>query len=119
MKGAGYQLRKQERFPPAIVNDMVKTGNQQNPEFDGKDKYLGSEVYHLFLHNDDVHSFEFVIQALVEVCDHTPVQAEQCATITHHHGRCMVRKGDRESIGAMRDHLAERGLTTSIERINT
>ena len=40
----------------------------------------------LILFNDDVHSFDFVIEALIEVCEHELLQAEQCTIIVHFKG---------------------------------
>jgi len=47
----------------------------------------------LVLHNDDINTFDYVMDTLVEVCDHSLTQAEQCATITHYKGKCEVRSG--------------------------
>jgi ATP-dependent Clp protease adaptor protein ClpS len=52
-------------------------------------------VYHdLVLYNDDINTFEFVIESLVEVCGHEFEQAEQCALIAHFQGQmyCKIRK---------------------------
>ncbi|MBK6282933.1 MAG: ATP-dependent Clp protease adaptor ClpS [Draconibacterium sp.] len=46
----------------------------------------------LILHNDDVHSFEYVTHALIEVCKHSFEQATQCTMITHYKGKCDVKK---------------------------
>ena len=68
----------------------------------------------LLLHNDDFHTFDFVVEALVDVCRHDPSQAEQCAYITHFKGKCDVKKGKLSTIKPMRDRLAEKGLKVSI-----
>ena len=71
--------------------------------------------YLLILHNDDVHSFDYVINALVEVCEHTFEQAVQCTYIAHHKGSCDIRKGKLEQLKPIRDILTERELITTIE----
>jgi len=68
----------------------------------------------LMLINDDFHTFDFVVYALVDVCRHDPDQAEQCAYITHYKGKCDVKKGDMSTIKPMRDRLAEKGLKVNI-----
>jgi len=69
----------------------------------------------LILYNDDVNTFEFVIDTLVEVCNHEPEQAEQCALITHYKGKCNVKTGDYHEVKPMCDEMTNRGLTVSIE----
>ena len=68
----------------------------------------------LLLINDDFHSFDFVVDALVDVCRHDSTQAEQCAYITHYKGKCDVKKGKMSTIKPMRDLLAEKGLKVKI-----
>ena len=50
-----------------------------------------SKLNEIILFNDDVNTFDFVIEMLVNVCDHTPIQAEQCAIIVHFKGKCSVK----------------------------
>jgi len=68
----------------------------------------------LLLINDDYHTFDFVVDALVDVCNHDPNQAEQCAYITHYKGKCDVKKGTLSIIKPMRERLADKGLKVSI-----
>ncbi|WP_421920514.1 ATP-dependent Clp protease adaptor ClpS [Marinifilum sp.] len=68
----------------------------------------------LLLHNDDHHTFDFVIGALIDVCKHDPEQAEQCAYITHYKGKCDVKKGKMSVIRPMRDGLTKKGLKVTI-----
>ena len=37
----------------------------------------------IVVYNDDVNTFDHVIDTLIEVCDHTPIQAEQCLSLIH------------------------------------
>ena len=69
----------------------------------------------LILFNDDVHSFDFVIEALIEVCEHELLQAEQCAIIVHFKGKCAVKQGSYEKLEPMCTALLERGLTAEIQ----
>ena len=76
----------------------------------------GSEdVHFLVLYNDDFNTFDFVIKSLVEVCDHSAEQAEQCATIAHFKGKCEVRKGMRPDLQPMQLGLIRRNLKALIE----
>ena len=54
--------------------------------------------FSLILFNDDFNTFEFVIETLMEVCDHNAEQAYQCALITHYKGKCKVKKGMKEDL---------------------
>ena len=69
----------------------------------------------LILFNDDVHSFDFVIEALIEVCEHELLQAEQCTIIVHFKGKCAVKQGTYEKLEPMCTALLERGLTAEIQ----
>ncbi|HEX3009720.1 MAG TPA: ATP-dependent Clp protease adaptor ClpS [Bacteroidales bacterium] len=69
----------------------------------------------LILHNDDVHSFEYVIDVLVKVCDHDVYQAEQCAYITHYKGKCDVKRGAIDKLAPLRYQLIEKGLQATID----
>ncbi len=69
----------------------------------------------LILHNDEVNTFDFVIESLIEVCEHTTEQAEQCTYLVHYKGKCDVKSGSFDSLRPMRHALADRGLTATIE----
>lgn len=69
----------------------------------------------LTLHNDDVHTFDYVIETLMDVCDHDLVQAEQCAYIVHYKGRCDVKKGTVDCLQPMKSKLIEKGLVATID----
>lgn len=68
----------------------------------------------LFLHNDDVNTFEHVIDTLIEVCRHEPHQAEQCALITHYKGKCDVKHGVLNELESLMNELHKRGLSATI-----
>lgn len=71
--------------------------------------------YTVVLHNDDVNTFEFVIDTLVDVCSHSSVQAEQCAYLVHFKGKCDVKRGTFADLKPIRNELNRRGLTATIE----
>ena len=69
----------------------------------------------LCLHNDNDHSFDYVVDALIGVCEHTSDQAEQCAYITHYKGKSELKVGAKTDLTFMRDKLEDMDLNVSIE----
>ena len=69
----------------------------------------------LILHNDDVHSFEYVTLALIEICKHSFEQASQCTLITHYKGKCDIKKGGLKTLKPLKDALIERELNATID----
>lgn len=88
-----------------------------------KDRPLFSEntgneeagFHSLYLHNDDINTFDYVIGSLVDVCNHSGIQAEQCAMIAHYKGRSEVKTGGQEELKEMQSGLASKGLISTIE----
>jgi ATP-dependent Clp protease adaptor protein ClpS len=74
-----------------------------------------NEVKALILHNDDVHTFDYVIDALVDVCKHEINQAEQCTMIVHFKGKCTVKEGAFSELRSMKDGLTSKELSATIE----
>ncbi|MEM8847251.1 MAG: ATP-dependent Clp protease adaptor ClpS [Bacteroidota bacterium] len=68
----------------------------------------------IVLFNDDVNTFDYVIATLVDVCDHTPEQAEQCSLIVHYNGKCTVKTGDYEDLKPRCSKLLQAGLSAEI-----
>lgn len=71
--------------------------------------------YNLIVWNDEVNTFDWVIETLVEVCKHTHEQAEQCAYIIHFQGKYAVKQGDYDTLKPMRECITERGINATIE----
>ncbi|HAN78273.1 MAG TPA: Clp protease ClpS [Bacteroidales bacterium] len=90
---------------------MVKV----RPEQTGNPEIKKEKIRELVLHNDDFNTFEHVIISLIEICEHDALQAEQCALITHHKGRCGVKNGEYEVLKPLKDALIERKLSVTIE----
>ena len=87
----------------------------QSPDFDDEVDVLSDDVRHLILHNDDVNTFEHVIASLVDVCHHDAHQAEQCAYIVHFAGKCGIKNGTFDVLHPMKDKLATKGLSVTID----
>ena len=69
----------------------------------------------IILHNDDVNTFEHVIVSLMEICDHDPLQAEQCAWLVHYTGKCSVKRGTFEVLRPLCEALCDRSLSAEIQ----
>jgi len=72
------------------------------------------EEHQLILINDDVHTFDYVIDALIEICNHTNQQATQCTLIIHYKGSCDVKMGSFDSLRPLRKALIEKELKAKI-----
>ena len=68
----------------------------------------------IILFNDDVNTFDWVIQCLMEICEHGPIQAEQCTYLVHFKGKCAVKKGSFEDLEPLCQGLLDRGLSAEI-----
>tara|TARA_X000001036_G_scaffold322666_1_gene301113 strand:+ start:147 stop:428 length:282 start_codon:yes stop_codon:yes gene_type:complete len=72
------------------------------------------EKHEIILFNDDVNTFQHVIETLVKVCKHSYQQAEQCAYIVHFSGKCVVKTGSLEKLIPICTALLEAGLSVEI-----
>ena len=73
------------------------------------------EQLDLIVYNDDVNSFDHVIESLVKVCRHDSIQAEQCTHIIHYKGKCQVKRGTFSKLEPMCTALLDRGISAVIE----
>ena len=71
----------------------------------------------LIVWNDEVNTFEWVIETLISVCKHTQEQAEQCTMLIHYKGKCSVKTGDYDRLKVMCDGITDRGIGASIEEL--
>ena len=72
------------------------------------------ENNHIVVHNDEVNTFDFVIMCLIEICEHTLEQAEQCTILVHYKGKCTVKTGALEKLKPMNQALLDKGLSSEI-----
>lgn len=70
--------------------------------------------HEIVLHNDDVNTFDFVIESLIDVCDHTLEQAEQCTILVHYKGKCTVKSGEYDELKPKCSKLLELGLSAEL-----
>ena len=85
-----------------------------NPGLDEDVLIKDVEKHQIILYNDDVNTFQHVIETLVKVCKHTYQQAEQCAYIVHFSGKCVVKTGSLEELVPICSSLLEAGLSAEI-----
>lgn len=107
-------LRTRELFFIIFVSNPLdmsaKERLQEELLVEDKQKQLSEIV----LFNDEVNTFDHVIQTLIDVCEHTPEQAEQCSLIVHHNGKCTVKTGEFNDLKPRCTRLLQAGLSAEI-----
>jgi len=88
----------------------TKHENQEDFQVSTKEKSLNEIV----VYNDDVNTFDHVIETLISACDHTAEQAEQCSLIVHYKGQCTVKTGEYEDLEPRCTLLLDAGLSAEI-----
>jgi len=78
------------------------------------DEVVETDLCTLVVFNDEVNTFDYVIETLVEVCEHTPEQAEQCTLIIHYKGKCAVKNGSWEELVPKRNEICRRGISAEV-----
>jgi len=78
---------------------------------------LVDKGYRLIVWNDEVNTFEWVIETLIDICGHERIQAEQCAWLIHLRGKYAVKNGDYETLKPMCDAITDRGIGATIESV--
>ena len=73
-----------------------------------------SDYHEIILYNDDINTFDHVIDILIKVCDHSATQAEQCALIVHYKGKCSVKSGTLFDLKPRVKKMTEANLTAEI-----
>ena len=72
---------------------------------------------HLIMWNDEVNTFEWVIETLVDICGHSSEQAEQCAWFIHTKGKYAVKNGSYDDLKPLCDAITDRGIGATVEVI--
>ena len=91
--------------------EQHKTYTQQDEALET----LEDAGHNLVLYNDDYHTFDYVIKALMDICRHTYEQAQQCSILVHYNGRCTVKHGSYSDLLPMHTALLDKQLTSEIE----
>ena len=92
---------------------MTQKETKNIPTEDFKEEVI--EENFLTLHNDDVHSFDYVIDALIDICEHGYEQATQCTFLVLYKGKCDVKKGGFSALKPLKDALIDRELNATID----
>lgn len=74
--------------------------------------------YQLIVWNDEVNTFDWVIDTLIKICGHSKEQAEQCAMIIHTKGKYAVKEGSYENLKPMCDDITDRGIGATVEELS-
>jgi len=74
-------------------------------------------AFNLVIWNDEVNTFDWVIETLMEVCGHTEEQAEQCALLIHYKGKYAVRNGSYSLLKPMCEAITDRQINATIEEM--
>ncbi|UTW62219.1 ATP-dependent Clp protease adaptor ClpS [bacterium SCSIO 12741] len=90
---------------------MIGSGKEQTQS---EELVLEELESSLILYNDDVNTFDYVIDCLVEICRHNPIQAEQITHIVHYNGKCEVKQGTKKELISMCKALINCGLQAEV-----
>lgn len=95
---------------------MICSNNYPNwKESEEYDTLISEDSSHvIILHNDEVNTFDFVIECLIEICEHTLEQAQQCTFLVHYKGKCEVKTGSLEKLIPLNNALLRKGLSSEI-----
>ena len=99
------------------MNALLNAGTRTMQEEETEVLTSHEEPCSLIVWNDEVNTFEWVIETLIEVCGHTNEQAEQCAMIIHTHGKYAVKRGAYDDLKPQCDAITDRGIGATIEVI--
>ena len=102
-------------FVLVFLTRFMKTAYQQEELVDVLEAVETIDVMDLVVYNDDVNTFDHVINTLVKVCKHTPEQAEQCTLLIHYKGKCAVKNGTFDFLRPMREAICEAGIDARIQ----
>jgi ATP-dependent Clp protease adaptor protein ClpS len=94
--------------------ETMKTAYQEEVLTDVLEAVETTDLMDLIVFNDDVNTFDHVINTLIRVCKHTQEQAEQCTMLIHYKGKCAVKNGSFDYLKPMREAICEAGIDARI-----
>lgn len=100
--------RKYDYADPIVINGETETLEQTETILETV------RLHEIVLFNDDVNTFDWVITSLIEVCEHSAEQAEQCSVLVHYKGKCGVSTGEYSELESQCTELLNRGLSAEI-----
>lgn len=96
------------------MNDY-RNGIQWQTQEEAELDVMVESLHNLIVWNDEVNTFDHVIDSLMDVCEHSPEQAEQCAMIIHHKGKYAVKTGSFDFLRPRAEALIDRGIQATID----
>ena len=87
---------------------------KESPKVSEQVLLKSDQEHEIILYNDDVNTFDHVINCLIKICEHTFMQAEQCAYLVHFTGKCSVKTGSLEDLTPRCTALLNEGLSAEI-----
>jgi ATP-dependent Clp protease adaptor protein ClpS len=100
-----------------VCNEIFKiitSNSKESPEVAEKVFVKNDQEHEIILYNDDVNTFDHVIRCLIKICEHTFMQAEQCAYLVHFTGKCIVKTGSFEDLTPRCTALLNEGLSAEV-----
>ena len=100
-----------------VCNEIFKiitSNSKESPAVAEKVPVKNDQEHEIILYNDDVNTFDHVIRCLIKICEHTFMQAEQCAYLVHFTGKCIVKTGSLEDLTPRCTALLNEGLSAEI-----
>jgi len=94
---------------------VIKNDNKTDSRLETDLLTSNEEPCSLIVWNDDVNTFEWVIDTLIEVCGHSYEQAEQCSYFIHYRGKYAVKEGSYDDLKPLCDAITERGINATVE----
>lgn len=86
----------------------------QEEDVDVLEETVEVEERALVVFNDEVNTFDHVIETLIDICGHTPEQAEQCTLLIHFKGKCSVKNGSFDELAPLRNAICQRGISAEV-----
>ncbi|MBC7552650.1 MAG: ATP-dependent Clp protease adaptor ClpS [Taibaiella sp.] len=98
------------------MNNIFRNGSTQWQTNEDTDlDVVVEEIHNLIVWNDEVNTFDWVIESLIDVCGHSEQQAEQCAMIIHHSGKYAVKRGTFKALRTQAEALIDREIQATID----
>ena len=96
------------------IQKILNTQPKERPGAAEEVLIAPNQEHELILYNDDVNTFDHVIRCLVKICEHSILQAEQCAYLVHFTGKCAVKTGSLEDLVPRCTALLDEGLSAEV-----
>ncbi len=107
-------VKRREKF--IFITMKAPYSTQENVSLTEVMDECETNHYSLVVWNDEVNTFDWVIETLVEICGHSASQAEQCALIIHTRGKYAVKNGSLSQLKPQRDAITDRLINATIEQ---